>query len=147
MQGYNKVLVATNLSTNTPKLILKAKALVDDAKNIVLLHVIPPIDINLYGLMPYLPVLPIIDKEKVEKRVIHRKHETIEAIADTFDLENEQCVIESGNPKKRVIEFSKYNECDLIVIASHEQKELGPYIGSTAKRILQNADCDVLVVK
>ena len=147
MQKYKKVLVASNLSQNTGKLIIQAKELVDDIQHITLLHVVPPIDVNLFGVMPSLPIFPIINKEKLEKQIYHKKNEAMDAIATAFDLKKEQCLIETGNPKKRVIEFSKSNECDLVVIASHEQKEFGPYIGSTAKRILQNADCDVLVVK
>ena len=147
MQKYNKVLVASNLSQNTGKLIIKAKELVDDPKHITLLHVVPPVDVNFFGLMPYLPIMPIIDKEKIEKHVYHNKNETINAIARTFDLDAEQCLIEKGNPNKHISDFAKSNEFDLIIISTHEQKELGPYIGSTAKRILQSAACDVLAVK
>ena len=147
MQKYKKVLIASNLSQNTGKLIIKAKELVDDPKHITLLHVVPPVDVNLFGLMPYLPILPIIDKDKLEKHVYHNKNESIKAIAKTFELDPGHCLIEKGNPNKHILDFAKSNEFDLIIIASHEQKELGPYIGSTAKRIMQNADCDVLAVK
>lgn len=147
MLKYTKVLVATNLSQNTGKLIVKAKEFADDPENIILLHVVPPIDVNLYGAIPYLAIFPIVDKDKLEKQIFQYKNESINAIALEFDLDREQCLIETGNPKERIIEFSKRNECDLIVIANHEQVKLGPYLGSTTKRILQNAHCDVLIIK
>ena len=147
MQKYTKVLVATNLSQNTGKLIIKAIELAQDPENIILLHIVAPIDVNLYGAMPYLPIFPIVDKEKVEKQIFQHKNESINAIALAYGLDREQCLIETGNPKERILEFSKSNECDLIVIANHEQVKLGPYLGSITKRVLQNAHCDVLIIK
>ena len=147
MQKYTKVLVATNLSQNIAKLIIKAKELAQNSKSITLLHIVAPIDVNLFGAMPYLPIFPIVDKEKVEEQIFRHKNESMKAIALEFDLNIQQCIIEKGNPKERILEFSKSNEFDLIVLANHEQKKLGPYLGSTAKRILQNAHCDVLITK
>lgn len=68
MLKYTKVLVATNLSQNTGKLIVKAKEFADDPENIILLHVVPPIDVNLYGAIPYLAIFQLLIKISLRNR-------------------------------------------------------------------------------
>jgi universal stress protein A len=146
MSGYLKILIATDLGINTVALIERARELKNIDSKITLLHVVRPIETTFFGTMPYIPVMPLGDRDAFEKRVFAAKNKLFKAIANEYDLDDSLCIIETGDPKERITEFAQSNQYDLIITASTHVKQRRPYLGSTAKAILRTASCDVLVV-
>ena len=151
MATYEKILIATDLGENTLSLLERAKTLSTSDTFLTLLHVIRPIETKLFGDMPYTPIfstkiLPIIDYDKIKEHVINTKTRQIEALAKKYDLGEKSYLMEIGNPKNVITDFAQSNKYDLIITASKHVKSRNPYLGSTARAILQNAHCDVLVV-
>ncbi|MBT8141620.1 MAG: universal stress protein [Gammaproteobacteria bacterium] len=144
---YQNILIATDLGINTVALIERAKRLASASTSIRLLHVVRPFETTFFGTMPYIPVMPLGDKDAFEERVFTAKQELFAEIAKDHSLDESLCIIETGDPKERIPEFAQANACDLIITASQHKKEKRPYFGSTAKAIVQNTPCDVLVVK
>ena len=146
MAPYKKILIATDLGINTVALIERARRLQDSESLITLLHVVRPIETTFFGTMPYIPIMPLGDRVAFEKRVFTAKNELFKAIANEHDIDESLCIIETGDPKERITEFAQSNQYDLIITASKHMKKPKPYLGSTAKAIMQDAYCDVLVV-
>lgn len=56
--------------------------------------------------------------------------------------------VTGGTPYKQIIEYADYHKIDLIVMGAHGHNESdGPFIGSTAQKIIRMAPCLVLSVK
>ena len=146
MSNYQNILIATDLGINTIALIKRAKSLLSKNTKLSLLHVVRPIETTFFGTMPYIPILPLGDKDLFEQRVFKAKNELFAEIAKDHSLDEDLCIIQTGNPKELIADFAQSNECDLIITASTHVKQLRPNLGSTAKAIVQNSHCDVLVV-
>ena len=53
-----------------------------------------------------------------------------------------------GDPASRIVEQARVLRADCIVISSREQVQLGKwFLGSVAERVVQEANCPVLVLK
>lgn len=51
-----------------------------------------------------------------------------------------------GDPSQEIIDYSQENDADLIVLGSHGHTHPRSILGSTAKRVLHEADREVLIV-
>ena len=57
-------------------------------------------------------------------------------------------VVLSGNPAQKIMDYAKGKEIDLIVTGSRGKTKMQDFLlGSVSKKILENARCDVLIVK
>jgi universal stress protein A len=63
-----------------------------------------------------------------------------------FKLEAAGRRIATGSPKKLIVEIAKEIGADLIVMGTHGDRGLARIVGSTARGVLHDAPCDVLVV-
>ena len=55
--------------------------------------------------------------------------------------------IDEGNPAERILALSKEVKADLIIIPSHA-KSLGQvFLGSVAAKVVEHANCSVMVIK
>lgn len=54
--------------------------------------------------------------------------------------------IQVGSPKKIIVDTAREVGADLIVMGTHGDRGLARIIGSTARGVLHDASCDVLVV-
>jgi nucleotide-binding universal stress UspA family protein len=56
--------------------------------------------------------------------------------------------IETGIPAKKILDFAKHNKADLIVIGGRGLGIVeGFLLGSVSQKIIEQADCPVLIVK
>jgi nucleotide-binding universal stress UspA family protein len=147
MSYYQKLLIATDLGFNTVALIESARELMDSTSHLTLLHVVRPMETTFFGTMPYIPILPIGDRDSFEKRVFEAKNNIFDAISESHNIDEKDCIIETGDPKDQITDFAQSNEYDLIITASTHTKQRKSYLGSTTKAIVENAHCDVLVVR
>lgn len=140
----NKILVTTDFSGYSRVAFPKAIALARkfDA-SVLLLHVIQPIitpSEYTWGVQP------------VELQREHEQHCQVaieKLVSEHFpDDFNVSAHILHGIPFKEIINFSRDEEIDLIVISTHGLTGLSHIIfGSTAEKIVRKSVCPVLVVR
>jgi len=88
-----------------------------------------------------------------------RDHHLIREILDQFsakvktDFENrddddDEIVVEKGNPVEKIIAIATEKKCDLIVMGTHGRSTLADVVmGSTARRVIRRSELPVLVVR
>lgn len=69
-------------------------------------------------------------------------------LSEREDLKNVDCTVLRGVPYEEILKFTKEKGIDLIVIGTHGRKGLDRVLfGSTAERVVRNAECPVLTVR
>lgn len=62
-----------------------------------------------------------------------------------IQVQNE--VILTGNPAQQIIDFTELEKIDLVVLGARTKTDLSKLLlGSVSKRVLENVNCDVLVI-
>ncbi len=138
---YKTVLVPVDFShiEKGSKMIERAKYLADTNKcQLTLLNVIPEIP-------PYLAIeIPsglhekVVENAKADLRDLVRKHDLP---AST------KVVVESGNPANIILAYANKENCDLIIVASHQPGLKDYLLGSVAGKVVRHARCSVLVLR
>lgn len=104
------------------------------------------------------PMIPVMDPWYAAGEVIDQirqqtKKECEEAVASAHKIVtdaglNATTAVLSGSPKRRIIEYAKEWEADLIVIGSHGRRGLTRLaIGSVSEAVAMNAECSVEVIR
>lgn len=93
----------------------------------------------------------VITPENIDP-AIYRKEEASKALstlATTLEYkESRQQVLMSMEPAwYEIVNYSKNNHTDLIILGSHGKHGLSSPIGSTASGVVNHASCDVLAVR
>jgi nucleotide-binding universal stress UspA family protein len=85
-----------------------------------------------------------------KKEAIEKGEQILSEAKTAFNKENIQAntdVLE-GDPPKKICEYAKVNEMDLIVIGNRGLRGLKKWVqGSVSQKVTQHATCPVLVVK
>jgi universal stress protein A len=141
MSGYNHILVPTDLSENVNPAARQAKeiATLHDAK-ITLLHIInylPP------GYVSVELPAEFASKEFLLEKAKKRMAEW----ADSQGLGDCEQIIETGQPKKIIVNLMEQKECDLVVLAPHDESGFTRFFGSVTNAVAQSAKSDVLIVR
>jgi nucleotide-binding universal stress UspA family protein len=69
-------------------------------------------------------------------------------LSERGDLKDVTHTVLRGVPYEEILKFAKEKKIDLIVIGTHGRKGLDRVLfGSTAERVVRNADCPVLTVR
>ena len=88
-----------------------------------------------------------------------RDHHLIRDILDQFSekaksdfedraFENDEIVVEKGNPVEVILNVAKEKNCDMIVMGTHGRGTLADVVmGSTARRVIRRSSTPVLVVR
>ena len=85
-----------------------------------------------------------INPEQEKKRDLQQ----LKAISPDLDGVNASYFVESGPPDDRIVEFSKENNIDLIVMGTHGRTGLSRVVmGSVAEAVVRKAECPVLALK
>lgn len=56
-------------------------------------------------------------------------------------------LITEGNPAERILELTRKQQADLIIIPSHAQSMGQVFLGSCAAKVVEHAHCSVMVIK
>lgn len=147
--GYRHVLVASDFSKYSDVAITKAIELATpfNAK-LTLFHAAEILTSDMYPTIGELAVPVIVDNPEYEKKHLKRVESQLREQLKKLDyLEGliELKVI-SGHPVDSIIEFSRNNNVDLIVMGSHGRRGLARLVGSSANGVINHAPCDVLTV-
>jgi nucleotide-binding universal stress UspA family protein len=133
---YKKIIVPVEMGQleKGEKILKKAKALLDEGGEIVLLNVAE----NIPG---YLTIdLP----PDFIGTSVREAEERLKSLAATFDLDP-HVMVKVGSPAREIIAAADELNADLIIIASHRPNLTNYLLGSTADRVVRHANCSVLV--
>jgi len=137
---YSTILHATDLSQHHYNICQQAVNIAKrfDAK-LYLLHVMqPPASLQIAQGLGFAELdAPI----KEEAQIV------MNLLGETFEIPEEQLLVEVGSIKHTILNQSKSLNCGLIIIGSHTPTHLPPFLGSTAYSIIHNAECDVLTLR
>jgi len=144
MPEYKNILVALECSKETEAVLKKAKRIASAQENaeICLLHVvIDVVAVDWVGMPGQVP--PPIDQEELSVSAANYLKPMIEAAG----LSPENLTMRYGFAAQEILDQAKEINADLIIAGSHARHGLERLLGSTAHRILNLSECDVLMVR
>lgn len=145
MSHYINILIASDLSLDTLRLIDRARNLASEDTSINLVHAVPPVNFTYGGISSYIP--DMIDYEEVQNKIMTSKKEHVAEMIEYHKLHDVKWDIEIGKPSTVIKNFARDNICDLIIIGSHGEKGIRALLGSTATAVLHDSPCDILCVR
>ena len=145
MTHYVNMLIATDLSLDTLRLIDRARNLATETTKISMIHAIPPVGFTYGGISSYLPVMEYY--EQVQDKLLAAKKEHINEMIEYHKLHDVHWDIEVGKPAAVIKNYAEENLCDLIILGSHGEKGMRALLGTTATGVLHDAPYDVLSIR
>ncbi len=90
-----------------------------------------------------------INIPSIESELLQKSEEKINELVNSLKNEyNVRGVVKLGKPYVEIIEFSKNENIDLIVIGSHGHTGVEHLLfGSTAEKVIRKATCPVLIIR
>lgn len=85
--------------------------------------------------------------EKQQKIHANKAINRVKMVLDDAQLPIKNEIILTGNPAQKIIDFCEQEEMDLVVMGARTKTDLSKLLlGSVSKRVLENVNCDVLVI-
>jgi universal stress protein A len=142
MSGYTHVLIAVDLTDDSPRVVQRGLEVAQHfGAKVSLLHVVEfiPVDPAGEALLP-----PPVD---LEGDLVRAARERLDTLCREQGLQDTPRRLEVGNIKTEIVRVTGEEAADLLVLGSHERHGLALLLGSTEKAILHKASCDVLAVR
>lgn len=137
---YKNILFATDLIKEHASLAEKAVAAAQRFKaTLYLLHVIElPTSVQVAQGLGFTE-LAYPSKEDAQT--------VLSLLGEELEIPIKRQFVEIGSVYEQVLCKVKELDCQLIIIGSHSETGFPPFLGSTAKTIINHAPCDVLTLK
>ena len=145
MSNYAKIVVAIDLSNESPLIIEKAMEISASGAELHLVYVQEPMDSVYLGVVPYGPVFVGIDL--VEGRLQQELEAKLAKLGQQFGVPDERQHFLDGAPAREIHRFVEDHDIRLVVLGTHGQKGVQLLLGSTANAVLHGVTCDVLAVR
>jgi nucleotide-binding universal stress UspA family protein len=155
MSLFRKVLYPTDfseLAEVAKDYVLKLKDA--NAQDVVVLHVIHPLEFSLPQFDdPFAMDVATIYAHipEIEREVLKRHEEVLDTMADELEQQGftVKRIMTIGDPREEIVRVADEEKVNVIVIGYHGKGLLERILemGSTAKAVIRNAKCPVLVVK
>ena len=142
MSGYTHVLIAVDLTDDSPEVVQKGLEVAQRfGAKLSLLHVVEfiPVDPAGEALLP-----PPVD---LEGELAQSARQRLDVLCRDSGLKDAPRRVEVGVIKFEILKAIIEEKADLLVLGSHERHGLALLLGSTEKAILHKASCDVLAVR
>lgn len=134
------ILVPTDLTEASAMEARKARALADaGGAKITVLHVVDYVPPRYIA-----PGLPEILSS--EAGLVERAKGYLSKWIEKAGIEDSECVVKAGSPKRIIIDTAKELGVDLIIMCTQGERGIARLVGSTTHGVLHDARCDVLVV-
>lgn len=142
MNKYQNILLAIDFTDHDHQVIQKAEFLAKqfDAS----LHIIHVLDNIPMPDTPYGTVIPLNEESRYDLLEIEKNK--LKQISDQLDISLTRRWMIWGEPQQEITRLATQEQIDLIIVGSHGRHGLAVLIGSTAKGVLYQADCDVLAI-
>ncbi len=129
---YKKILCAVDITSEGESILAKANALAEQyGSELSMVHVIE------------YTFLPKDYQKKLKQEVLPKVH----SMADQYSLKKKNRFVKFGQSYVQICDLVKKHDIDLVVIGSHGKHGVKALLGSTANAVLQQVECDVLLVK
>jgi nucleotide-binding universal stress UspA family protein len=136
-----KILIAHDGSKSSEKALKKAFEIAEKfGSSVTVISVVPEL---------YLTELMEVDRIRILETLTEEAKKTMDRIrTKTAAFKRVRTIITQGNPAEEVLETAKKIKADLIVTGSHGRHGAQRFLlGSVSSKIIDHAECAVLVVK
>ena len=136
-----KILIAHDGSKSSEKALKKAFEIAEKfGSSVTVISVVPEL---------YLTELMEVDRIRILETLTEEAKKTMDRIrTKTAAFKRVRTIIAQGNPAEEVLETAKKIKADLIVTGSHGRHGAQRFLlGSVSSKIIDHAECAVLVVK
>jgi universal stress protein A len=141
MANYKKLLIAVDLSEDSPEVAERARGLAEGSgAELHLIHVIEPLGFAYGGDIP-------MDFSGIQDEIHQQATQQLAKFGETWKIAADRQYIVLGRPEVEIHEKAEEIGADLIVVGSHGRYGLALLMGSTANGVLHGASCDVLAVR
>ncbi|ROS00314.1 universal stress protein A [Sinobacterium caligoides] len=141
MSDYTHILLAIDLSTDSPQVCQKARSLAQFyGAKISIIHVVEPLSFTYGSDIP-------LDFSDIQQDLMNQAKHQLQEIASNIGIDDESCHLTLGRPETEIHNLAAAINADLIVVGSHGRHGLALIFGSTANGVLHGAGCDVLAVR
>ncbi|GAB3313953.1 adenine nucleotide alpha hydrolase family protein [Haliea atlantica] len=141
MANYKKLLIAVDLSEDSPEVAERARGLAEGSgAELHLIHVIEPLSFAYGGDIP-------MDFSGIQDEIHQQATQQLAKFGETWKIAADRQYIVLGRPEVEIHEKAEEIGADLIVVGSHGRYGLALLMGSTANGVLHGASCDVLAVR
>lgn len=144
MSQYKNILVAIECSQSSQLVLEKAADMIagrDDVK-VHIVHIVLDLIIADWAGSPG-QVPPPLDQEELAQSGA----EYLKPMIEQVGLDPNSLIVCFGAPARTILKQADNLEADLIIAGSHSRHGLEILLGSTAHKILNLAECDVLLVR
>jgi universal stress protein F len=133
---YKKIVVPVDMGQieKGEKILAKAKALLDEGGQIVLVNIVETVPSYITVDLP-VDFIDLSVKDAEEKL----------AALDTKLSAGAKKIIRVGSAAREIMDIAVHEKADLVIIASHRPDFTNYLIGATADRVVRHATCSVLV--
>lgn len=147
MIRLKKILVPTDFSATSKEALKYAISLATEyGAEMTIMHVINEQLFTESLNLPRVMSLQSLEKE-LAKEAEHQMEDFFKDVLGMDDIDYKKIVLK-GKPFIQIIQYSRENDIDLIVIGTHGRSGLEHIIfGSTAEKVVRKAPCPVLSVK
>lgn len=143
MATYTHILLTTDLSADTDKIVEHAKVIAGRSNvKLSIVHVVEHTPI-VYGGGEFSIPLDM----NLEETLKQQASQALKHLGQKLGISEDQQYVETGSVKVAVVELAKNLGVDLIVVGAHGRHGVEWLLGSTANAILHAAKCDVLTVR
>ncbi len=144
MTTYNKILVALECGQDAKLVLKRAASILQDnpQAEIHLVHVVLDLIVADWAGSPG-QVPPPLDQEALANSAA----DYLKPLIEEAGLDPNKLIMCFGPPAQQILKQASNLDVDLILSGSHSRKGLEVLLGSTAHKILNLAECDVLLVR
>jgi universal stress protein A len=140
--AYERLLLAVDFAPETEAVVQRAQQLqVQWHARLMLLHVVEHLP------MSYSSDLVLPDNFDLEQELLEVAKRQMAALGERLGVAPEDRHIEIGATGRTILRLATELNADLIILGSHGRHGLAALLGSTARTVLNGADCDVLAVR
>ena len=139
---YKHLLLAVDFSPETQPVVDRARQLKEHCQaRLSLLHVVE------YLPMAYSGDLVLPDDFDLEQELLEVSKKQMALMGERLGVAEADRHIEIGATGQTILRTVAEMDVDLIILGSHGRHGLAALLGSTARTVLNGANCDVLAVR
>jgi universal stress protein A len=141
MSGYRKILVAIDLTDDSPLVVDKALAIAKQSgAEVHMVHVMEPIAVG------YAVEVTSIDIEGLHQEASKHARNALLEMGGNLGMPAHRLHNVLGQPAREIRELAKELNADLIVMGGHGKHGWDLLFGSTSSGVTHGVSCDLLIV-